>query len=382
MKKEIFILGAGASTDFENIHRTLDPYRPTEVSKISDPFPVASNFLTIAINKEVLKSNYPQTLWEFIKSEYNESFESLKSGNPLNVEQLYIDLDTKEKEIEDWTEEKIKLYLTKLNLIEMIEKLWCKLIYGNWVCLNHAKLAAYCIKNKCNIISLNWDTLIDDALSVTGKWFYDNGYGINFYRTYCDSQEFNRNNPMSSCLLLKPHGSLNWFKYRSFYSGKMEGFSGEAVSEEEREDTGLFLFSLKRRNPSECHNLRLNMGRDYNRLLKMPAKVDIVPPGEYIRQQRSQYQKISSAIRKAISETDKITIIGFALKDTDSDLINLFRKGRQASRVETLIIEIVNKSKGNVNEERRMREVCSKAFDPCRIEFSYSSLKEYCEHIT
>ncbi|GGK85675.1 hypothetical protein [Deinococcus radiotolerans] len=67
------------------------------------------------------------------------------------------------------------------------------------------------------LITFNWDTMLDRALSATGQWHVDDGYGVQFKKIYRDGwtnpQSLNSKNS-----LLKLHGSTNWLMpYRTFH---------------------------------------------------------------------------------------------------------------------------------------------------------------------
>ena len=59
-------------------------------------------------------------------------------------------------------------------------------------------------------ITFNWDTVLDRALAETGNWFPDDGYGIQFNQ-FLEGEWRADRQTTSSWLLLKLHGSTNWF---------------------------------------------------------------------------------------------------------------------------------------------------------------------------
>lgn len=262
-------------------------------------------------------------------------------------------------------------------LVDRIENLLAKLIYSNWISINHMKLATHCVTNNIPIISFNWDSLMDDALFVTQKWNYATGYGVSFKWMYLDGKQERFSSIPSMCVLLKPHGSMNWFKYRSHNSINKNGFTGDSVSDEERGETGLFLFSLSRRNDSEKVKLKLNLGRNLDPLLKMPVETDIIPPGDLRDVKRHAYDQIYKQIAAQIKEIDIVTIIGFGMKDTDAYSKYLFRKARMQNN-KKLRVKIVNPCKGKKGQEEAMRKKCEYAFAPCELIFVSSSFRDYC----
>jgi hypothetical protein len=60
------------------------------------------------------------------------------------------------------------------------------------------------------LLTFNWDTILDRALYETRRWFPDDGYGVGFDGLLDGSWRPPRAT-VSSHLLLKLHGSTNWF---------------------------------------------------------------------------------------------------------------------------------------------------------------------------
>lgn len=77
-------------------------------------------------------------------------------------------------------------------------------------CPFHRSLAEHLIARGESVISFNYDLIMDVALARTGKWNIGNGYGwnSNYVLTLLESGR-----DFGETLLLKPHGSLNWFAW-------------------------------------------------------------------------------------------------------------------------------------------------------------------------
>ena len=72
------------------------------------------------------------------------------------------------------------------------------------------RFAGYCVANKCCCITFNYDDFVDEALTYTGSWSPDRGYGF-----FCQSSQevvasTEAQTTASMLLLLKLHGSINW----------------------------------------------------------------------------------------------------------------------------------------------------------------------------
>lgn len=65
------------------------------------------------------------------------------------------------------------------------------------------------------IMTLNYDTMMDNALVVAG-WNPSRGYGFNARVISELRRSFNVSENLKGVLLLKPHGSFNWFAKGSF----------------------------------------------------------------------------------------------------------------------------------------------------------------------
>jgi hypothetical protein len=245
-------------------------------------------------------------------------------------------------------------------------------------------LADYIVNTNSTVISFNWDILIDEALHNTNKWFYCTGYGFEFKRMYKDKKEFKCDGTKSRELLLKPHGSINWFRYMDFVTNTKNGFTGEKVSDGDKKDTYLFEFSRRFNNLSKVRmhpvEKKLNLGANYSPRLKMPAEIDIVPPGT--KYDRSNHGKIWKQVEKSIAEADEIIAIGFALKDDskeDKEEIEIFKRARKAHK--KLLLKIVGKSLELDEKRDELMGRYKKIFSPNKTEFKFSSFKDYCKNI-
>ena len=72
------------------------------------------------------------------------------------------------------------------------------------------RFAEYCVADKCCCITFNYDDFVDEALTQTGSWSPDRGYGF-----FCQSSQevvasTEAQMTASMLLLLKLHGSINW----------------------------------------------------------------------------------------------------------------------------------------------------------------------------
>ena len=347
---EVIILGAGASANFTPAGY---PFDQTPI-----PFPLAKNFFKEAIKHGVLKQKLPHPfdqplhtdLLDFIGKEFKFSFEDLqKEETELSVEDVYSAL---EKSIIQLEKPKnlveMDLYFAQRDLLSLILETFRKLSRQYSPCKYHAILAKHIVESESIVVSFNWDTLIDEALHNTNQWFYETGYGLKFKRLYLNETQILGEIKKSKGLLLKPHGSINWFRYQDHPSSDKNGFTGGLVSKSEMGET--FFFEFTKTEPQHIHpkDMRLKLGRDYSPLLKMPCEIDIIPPippGQKSRlAERPAFEIIWDKVITAIASAEYIIVVGYALKE--SYIQERFKEARRRS-TKPLLLTLVDKSAGD-----------------------------------
>jgi hypothetical protein len=374
---EVIILGAGGSASFTPIE---PPFTGT-----SPPFPMANDFFEKAIKHQILKERnlkgdpLNKALLGFIQDKFGLSFEDLKV-NKLSVEEVYIELERligNRNKSENWTDEELNLYFAKRELLELIKELFSKLSRHYGPCKYHTILAERVVENESVVISFNWDILMDGALYNTDKWFYETGYGIKFKRIYFSKKEILDEGEKSKGLLLKPHGSINWFRYEDLAWSNKNGFTAEPVSEIEMEETYLFEFLKKRPPRTHPVHMRLYLGKDYNPPIKKPAEIDIIPPippGEGSKlEERPAFKRIWEQTYLAIRNAERIIAIGYALKEPS---IRLRFKNYRGESNKPLLLTLVNKSVIDPEFVKHYKEI----FNPDKIDL-FHSFEEFCNAI-
>lgn len=373
---EVIILGAGASANFTPAGY---PFNRTPI-----PFPLAKNFFKEAINHGVLKQKLPYPfdqplntdLLDFIKKEFKFSFEDLKEEEvQLSVEDVYSEIDKsitqleKPKNFDEWN-----LYFARIDLLSLIWELFSKLSRHYGPCENHAILAKHIVESESIVVSFNWDTLIDEALHNTKQGFYETGYGIEFKRLYLNGTQILGEKKRSKGLLLKPHGSINWFRYRDHPWSDKNGFTGEPVSKSEMEETFFFEFTKTEPQHIQPKDMRLKLGKDYRPLLKKPCEIDIIPPIPPNQRsrlaERPAFKIIWDKVITAIANAKYIIVVGYALKE--SYIQERFKEARSRS-TKPLLLTLVDKSAGDSQFLNRYKEI----FNPDKI----TPFKDFCEFI-
>ncbi|MGA2465581.1 MAG: hypothetical protein ABSH06_14640 [Thermodesulfobacteriota bacterium] len=374
---EVIILGAGASANFRPASYPFD--------KTLIPFPMAEDFFQRAIEYGVLKERnflgqpMHRPLLDFIEKSFHLSFEGLKV-NKLSIEKVYAELDKfiiQIDESKNLSNKEVDLYLAKIDLTKLIEELLGKLSRHYGGCEYHAILAGHVVENESVVISFNWDTLIDGALYNTKRWFYETGYGIEFKRVYFNKEEILDEKKESKGLLLKPHGSINWFRYQDLYWSDRDGFTGEPVSDEEA--AGTYLFEFVRTKPPRTHpaHMRLYLGKDFKPPLKKPAEINIIPPippgQKSTLEERPAFKTIWNRTHLVIKNAKRIIAIGYALKEPSIRL--RFKKFRRESN-KPLLLTLVNKCAIDPEFVKHYREI----FNPDKIDL-FHSFEEFCNAI-
>lgn len=190
-------------------------------------------------------------------------------------------------------------------------------------CKYHAKLIRALTGND-SILSFNYDCTIDYNLAKDGrdKWNAESGYGHPCHRRTAASWNPIQPAPADqSLLLLKMHGSLNWFPY-----------------------------------PHDRVHPRLRLKERWWRQ-KGNVHFEIVPPEwnkETIR--RGVYKTVWKKARERVGECGAMVFIGFSLTPTDLPAHALFRVDANAARKLKLLV-IANPDS---EVRRRIRDVLRK----------------------
>jgi hypothetical protein len=176
----------------------------------------------------------------------------------------------------------------------------------------------------------------------------------------------------SKGLLLKPHGSINWFRYRDHPWSDKNGFTGEPVSKSELEET--FFFEFTKIAPQNIHpkDMRLNLAKNYKPLLKKPCEIDIIPPippGQKSKlAERPAFQIIWDKVIIPIAKAEYVIVAGYALKE--SYIQEKLKEARRRS-TKPLLLTLVDNSAGDLQFVNRYKEI----FNPDKI----TIFKDFCE---
>ena len=185
----VFILGAGFSRG----------YNPNDV-------PLINKFLDIAEKKNFLKPDEEhKELVEFIEKYFGDY-------HCVNIETLASFLTTElVPDIEQKYEYREKLYKQLVGIIIRT----CGWLHKNpdneGVKETFQKFADKLVENKINVVTFNYDLILDNLLKDTKKWSPDSGYGVEMKLAEIPTySEKGMGQSKSEMFYLKLHGSLNW----------------------------------------------------------------------------------------------------------------------------------------------------------------------------
>ncbi len=371
MSKTIFILGAGASRDLEFKFTTIDAYSSEATTShcqgegpLSLGFFYDTNLLINKINRNIsipVSLFIPQRLQEYVceyyqnKTRHPVTFEKIlndkATSQKVSIEDLCIDIENKENSFEKEdkiTHDEAKIFGIKMDLDSYYHtsiSIICNFCFS----IYHAKLAQYLSDCGGNVISFNWDILLDEAMYHTKDWDYSTGYDIDFKKLiYKDGDTpYFKTNGTSANLILKPHGSINWYKNN------------------EKEEYSLFYpLSRNMRGGSPTTYLRKTECDNNSNYYSSAA----LPPGKH----RDAFPNLWVKIKETMEEANSVVVIGFHFKETDD---HFFKKISQYKFKKDIKIQLVDPRAKELVP--RYKEI----FDTNNVEILFANFKEYCEYI-
>lgn len=347
----VYLLGAGASRGYSN-------------PKTKIPMPLARDFFTAFFSLKISESPYvligsiinylhetrniaPENFYKFnddiedIHSEINDKLNGLlKAGKKLNDPEL------------------VMLYKANNELVFLFNCVINEVQNGD-ISETHKNFVRN-LQEDDSIITFNWDTLLDRALSEChGTWKVDFGYGIKPKSIYRDKwttpDDINAKCPS----LIKLHGSTNWITsysqikgdeirlmkeiakseyyvyesctkpfptYRGRFFPDYESFSygyyPPNIPEDYHAPKGYTIVSI---TPNYDFRIKDNPNADASGLVSMPLIIPPIKSKEYDLF-GDLFTDLWAKAQDVISVADNIFIIGYSFPKTDIKSIDLFRK--------------------------------------------------------
>ena len=390
---KVYILGAGASRELKFITSTTDistKESKDTIHNIKGPlsggfFYYANKFMEDISKQNFLGSkasisnpwldNYVLSYYlktNGIRATIEELYNDEAKSKKLNIENLYIELEDKINEIEENndsgfpTNEEVDAFLGERDLLRYIHSVLSTIAY---YChsIHHRVLANYLISTGGTIISFNWDILFDEEMYATRRWDYSDGYGF-CARGFVDKNKFmglknyeytKRENP-SKNFILKPHGSLNWYK-------KSEAGNYEFVDD----PNDIYIGVPMTRDGAFKGGTLGNQGKlrfmEMDRDGKEQFESLILPPGK----KRKKFGDIWKQIVTLLEEADEIISIGFSFNEFDSHIIEEFD---DIQFKKDLVIKIINPDPKIIDKYKSI-------FKTTHIKKIADSFHEYCRSL-
>lgn len=239
----------------------------------------------------------------------------------------------------------------------------------------YEKISSYLVNeinegNKSVIISLNWDTLIDEFLFKCCKGediFVD--YGTEYYNI-SNGEKVNRNIE-KKIKLLKLHGSINWLVCRNCY--KLFAQFDEILA---------LSVLMDKNNQNDC-----SFCEQYSRVNELESSI-ITPT--YIKNfERLHYKNIWRMAFNDISEADEIIFIGYSFPEADYELRYLFKRATELNTNIKIVLykyddpnyykkQIKNKNVNDIINKLNLPEKrYSSFFNQNNIKFNYGGIEDY-----
>lgn len=163
-------------------------------------------------------------------------------------------------------------------------------------------------KHNFSIMSFNYDLGLEAAFNCQGVPY--------FYPTIEETPNF------KTVMLLKPHGSLNWFVDPT--QNKIHAFQPNTS------------ISYLQKAPEQRISCTFDQSTEFSPLInkfKLNPIPFIVPPAESKRDERSKLKKLWKTIASEVKKADVFLVIGYSLPDTDTFFKQFFALASDSSHV-------------------------------------------------
>jgi hypothetical protein len=330
--KRVYLLGAGASHDLYFRHSISDLHNST--SQIKDfklNGPLSSGFFYYCHQLFSEMKNFSSNIWipslgnpliSFIQTWYQNKYiisikrediwQNEKISKNINIENLFIDL---EDAISNANSTVAAAYIS-------IDQYIFDSIAGMcYYCISqkHKELAELITQHpNDHVISFNWDTLLEEAMFHTRKWSYRDGYGLQFADiNYFDDEDKKEKqyvqDIISHNLIIKPHGSINWYRKREIPDQIILGLQLQDIN--------------LRGGTSMMQNSGITIGSEF-----YPSGV--IPPGK----KRKEYPLLWTRMNEILEQADEIVAIGFSFNGNDIHIRSYFTDVEFKSSLKIILV--------------------------------------------
>lgn len=280
-----------------------------------------------------------------------------EESQKVNIESLYIDIETANDDMESKKGSQDGLSLLKNSefislfaLHDLKSYIFDTLSFIGYYCISklHNIFANHVAVTNSNLVSFNWDTLIDEAMYNTKLWSYNTGYGFEFdsviYKN--DKDQAKSTTPKTKSIILKPHGSINWY------------------SDRHKEKLYLIIPVGSRLRGGTFGQLRSceSIGKDNH------AFPYIIPPGK----KRKRFPFVWKRMQDILQNADKIISIGFSFNSNDTHVKDEFER---ICFKKDIAVEIINPAGSE------LANVYRTVFKTDKIVIKTSSFADYCDSL-
>ena len=290
--------------------------------KIIDPDPQlqTSNIENIPLVKDYLQKNG-------LEEDSEKIFADEEFSRKINIEAFLKFMENKSEEENKKEREKVsaleRRVLNNLSVFSPIhEFIYSSIKMVSFYCYSplYRKFVREIIQEGDTIISFNWDDLLEEELYAAGDWDYWDGYGFEAkgVKRQGDSvYTLPRRGMCSEILILKPHGSMNWYRKRP---AQLVDNSVYVWIPADRALRGRKLYSKE-----QCRSFDFNS----------QTNVYFAPPEE---RKETQFPEIWEQIKNRLEVADELIFIGFAFNEYDAEARNFFQKIAYRQSVRILLV--------------------------------------------
>jgi hypothetical protein len=361
---KVLILGAGASHGHGLAGQS--------------PPPMAKEFLDANVRR-MLSPDY-DILWDYMRDVLRIS---LDDANERDIESAYSRLESTWELRAHGDPDKVgELFGNELRAMSPPKRLYCFIIdtvyaLTSWLashsCPLHDYLSTSWLRSGDVVVSFNYDLIMDNSLVRSGRWVEWSGYG--FPAHIEQPRNMSAEIRESEITLLKPHGSLNWYKGKDYTSvgsqmqerdvlrvvpvrNAMLGILGDRKIEippracrpglwdvERMLKPGVVLGPLERRILyDQWSNIDL-AGQGI-----LPYIIVPTPYKPFAEMRFAELASVWSQIGEAISRADSVYIAGFSFRDSHFNQLMLERTYHRGQALNVYVVD----------PRREARDICSR----------------------
>lgn len=369
-KKTVIIIGAGCSVDLAFNSTNTDLFYGSSVTTSHEALgPLSNGFFFFAnvfcvehgkkisgMFQNIRPADYLLTyVTQYYESLYGESISkeeillNKEKSIKINIEALFINLHKEMSEsekldtVEGWSEygRKASLYSSLKDYVHNILSSLSKYTLS----IYHSYLSKYALLENASVISFNWDVLFEDRLNDLPEWNYETGYGLSFSQVIDMDGRMRSASTPSMLKILKPHGSINWYKERN---GKEIYLCLQDKIE------------LRGGNPRYLP--------DFISLDDKSLHPSIIPPSEKASDMSLAIKDIWRQVKIALEEADEIIVIGYSFNSFDEYVMNEVGKYNFKEPVRVTIVD---------PRHTELKPHLSAIFKTAIFSESYNSLKDF-----